>query len=225
MKLSDILASKTEIFWKEASEKNFLTEMAMGNMDKAKFCNYMLQDYLYLLDYIDILKDMKKTGVNEKLGLFLDDIICDTENETYRVHVPAMKNLGISENEIEKGEKAAVISDYVGYMKKVLSEEGILAGLTAMLQCSWNYAYIAEVIFEKYKKELETSEYKFWFDAYNCKEYTDSNRLWIDALDNEASGIDRDETEKLCEIFITCSKYENSLWDYLDSYETELNRN
>ena len=87
-----------------------------------------------------------------------------------------------------------------------------------MLQCSWNYAHIGQVLSDRYRDILPASPYKDWFDAYSCKEYIDANRAWIEALDREASDIDDEETEKLCSIFITCAEYENKFWDYLADY-------
>ena len=218
MKLSEILVSKVDKPWTETLEKTFLSEMAHGTLDPMKFRNFMLQDYMYLLDYIELLKDIKSLAENEELKDFITCVISDTENETYRVHIPAMKELGISDEDISGGIKADVIEGYMGYMRSMLEEGGILAGLTAMLQCSWNYAHIGQVLSDRYRDILPASPYKDWFDAYSCKEYIDANRAWIEALDREASDIDDEETEKLCSIFITCAEYENKFWDYLADY-------
>ena len=103
MKLSEILVSKVDKPWTETLEKTFLSEMAHGTLDPMKFRNFMLQDYMYLLDYIELLKDIKSLAENEELKDFLACVISDTENETYRVHIPAMKELGISDEDISGG--------------------------------------------------------------------------------------------------------------------------
>ncbi|MDO5139165.1 MAG: hypothetical protein Q4D71_12005, partial [Oscillospiraceae bacterium] len=104
-----------------------------------------------------------------------------------------------------------------GYMKEQIREHGVLAGLTALLQCSWLYAYIGEKMTAEHSEKITASPYRFWFDAYTCKEYTDANRMWIDTLDRETEGISGDTATMLNNIFRTCAEYENKLWN--DLYE------
>ena len=65
------------------------------------------------------------------------------------------------------------------------------------------------------REDIEDSPYKFWFDAYTCKEYIDANQMWIDVLDRETKGINSDTAALLNDIFVTCAGYENKLWDEL----------
>lgn len=213
--LSEILKNEVENLWIEAASKEFLVSMARGTLDMEKFKNYMIQDYLYLKDYIEILKMIREMSEDDALNSALDKIITDTEYETYKVHVPNLKNMGISEDKIEHARKGQIIVDYIGYMQKMLKEQGVIAGLTALLQCSWNYAYIAELVSEKYADELSESKYRNWFEAYTADEYIWSNQLWIDLLDERTKVISQEETSRLCGIFHTCAEYENKLWDFL----------
>ena len=125
-----------------------------------------------------------------------------------------MKKIGISDAEIENARKAQVIVDYLAYMRQQ-PEKGLVAGLTALLQCSWVYAFIGQALTEEYADEIDLSPYKNWFDAYTCKEYIEANKAWIDMVDYETEGISREETDRLCVIFETCARYENRLWDEL----------
>ena len=236
MKTSEILFLRVRDLWEEAAQKPFVTKMADGTLDAERYRNYMLQDYLYLQDYIDILKRMPtlaeeaspaasaRPGIpnneaGKKNGIstvdFLHHTITETENETERVHLPAMKQIGITESDIQSCRKAAVITEYVNYMQRILSEDGLTAGLTALLQCSWVYAYIAERVSEQFASVIGNSPYKGWFDAYTCREYLESNRMWIGILDEKTCNIDANEAERLCRIFETCARYENRFWDVL----------
>lgn len=215
-KLSEKLKSEAIALWTEAAEKEFLVSMAKGTLDIELFKNYMIQDYLYLKDYIGILKQIREMAEDEKLAVFLDGIISDTEYETYKVHVPNLRTLGISEEDVALCRKGQVIAEYMDFMKRRLEEYGILAGLTALLQCSWNYAYIAHVVSERYSDELVRSRYKSWFEAYTNQAYIESNRKWIDALDERTADISDEDVNVLCMIFKTCAEYENKFWDYLD---------
>ena len=215
MKLSEILENRVRTLWAEAAEKPFVREMAMGTLSEDRFRNYMIQDYLYLLDYIELLEKNREAAGEQSLKDFLTQVISETEDETYRVHVPNMKNIGIREEEISGCERPLVITEYVAYMQAQLENEGLLAGLAALLQCSWVYAFLGEVLTERYAEEIAVSPYKSWFDAYACTEYVEANQRWIDVLDREGAQISPEETETLCRIFETCAEYENRFWDSL----------
>lgn len=222
MKLSDILYERTEKLWDEAVNKKFVTEMALGTLDAERFRNYMLQDFLYLEDYIEILEKTLDHTKDPELLEFLQEIISETKGELIRVHRPNLKKIGITEDDISGCIRSAVILDYVDYMRGELEEKGLLAGLTALLQCSWVYAFIAEKLTEKCPEKIENSAFKDWFDAYRCKEYTATNNKWIDFLDKETVGIDSKEADDLSEIFKRCAKYENCFWDELYSYRKNV---
>ena len=78
---SSVLYEKARPLWAESAEKSFVRSMADGTLAPERFRVYMLQDYLYLHDYIDILKRIR--GYAEDTGLedFLDSVIRETENE------------------------------------------------------------------------------------------------------------------------------------------------
>ena len=210
-----MLYEAAQDLWGEAADKPFVREMALGTLDEKRFRNYMIQDYLYLLDYIEILNIVRSQTGDECLRKFLQSVIKETENETYRVHIPHMRKIGVSDAEIEEAVRVPVISEYTGYMREQTREHGVLAGLTALLQCSWLYAYIGEKMTAEHSEEIAVSPYRFWFDAYTCKEYTDANRMWIDVLDRETEGINSDTAMLLKKIFRKCAEYENTLWDAL----------
>ena len=189
MKFSDILYAGAKDLWEEAAEKPFVIAMADGTLDPARFRFYMLQDYLYLLDYIKILKSIRKYTQDPSLQVFLD--------------------------QIRTAVRSDVITAYVTYMRRQLTESGLMAGLTALLQCSWVYAYIGEKVSDRYGDQLRHSPYRSWFDAYTCPEYIEANQLWIDVLDREAAGISPDECDRLCRIFRQCAVFEGQFWDAL----------
>ena len=55
MKLSERLYDGAIELWRVAADKPFVREMALGTLDEKRFRHYMIQDYFYLLDYIEIL--------------------------------------------------------------------------------------------------------------------------------------------------------------------------
>ena len=215
MKLSELLFAKTKELWDEAANKPFVIQMAKGTLDEGLFRRYMLQDYLYLKDYIGILKDIWEIAEDEKIKTFLKRIIDGTVDETERVHLANMRQLGITDEEIAGSVTFPVITEYVEYMRECTDRYGLTGGITSLLQCSWVYAYIAEKVLKRFPDEIRNSAYGSWFEAYSCQSYLDTNQLWIELLDELGEGADEKTADEMCRIFERCALYENELWDAL----------
>ena len=212
-----MLFSETEDLWKEAVNKPFVKKMADGTLETEKYRRYMLQDYLYLTDYIELLREISESTEKKSLRSFLEKILRETQEEAERVHLPAMRELGIGDTDIQNVVMAQVLQEYVGYMKQQLREEGFVGGLVALLQCSWAYAYIGQTVSEREAERLSASPYKSWFASYTCASYIETNQSWIDALDRETEDLDDTKKLRLCSVFQTCARYENRFWDDLDN--------
>lgn len=215
MRLSELLFAKTKELWDQSASKPFVVQMAKGTLDEGLFRRYMLQDYLYLKDYIGILINIRDMAEDENTRAFLKRIIDGTADETERVHLANMRQLGITDEEIAGSVTFPVITEYVDYMRECTERFGLIGGITSLLQCSWVYAYIGEVCTDKYPGEIAKSSYRSWFEAYSCQSYLDTNQLWIELLDELGSGIDEKTSDEMCLIFEKCAVYENRLWDAL----------
>ena len=215
MRLSELLFAKTKELWDQSASKPFVVQMAKGTLDEGLFRRYMLQDYLYLKDYIGILINIRDMAEDENTRAFLKRIIDGTVDETERVHLANMRQLGITDEEIAGSVTFPVITEYVDYMRECTERFGLIGGITSLLQCSWVYAYIAEKVLKRFPDEIGKSSYGSWFEAYSCQSYLDTNRLWIDLLDELSEGADEKTADEMCRIFERCALYENELWDAL----------
>ncbi len=215
MKLSKILFDSVKDMWEEATRKEFVVSMALGDLDKGRYRYYMIQDYYYIIDYIDILELIDEYTEKESLKNFLKSIIKTTKDELQRVHIPFMKELGITEEIVAACKRTAENIEYTQYFKNIVSTQGVIPGLVAMLHCSWIYAYVAQTMLYRFRDSIEKSDYKGWFEAYACKEYVEANQMWIDVIDRETIGISDTQAEKMCDIFRDCAGYENKFWDML----------
>lgn len=56
VKLSERIYERAKTLWPRYLTHPFVTEMADGTLPKEKFRYYMVQDYLYLRDYVKILR-------------------------------------------------------------------------------------------------------------------------------------------------------------------------
>ena len=88
MKLSQTLYARAEKIWPRYLCHPFVTQMADGTLPPEKFRYYMLQDYLYLKDYVKIFAAIIQKADDFEQIRFLSGELADTiagyVSESYR---------------------------------------------------------------------------------------------------------------------------------------------
>lgn len=221
MKLSERIYAHAKELWPQYLCHPFVTEMANGTLPTEKFRYYMLQDYLYLKDYVKIFAAIIQKADDFELLCFLSEEMSETIQETVRTHVPYMKRLGITEEEIRNARPHIDNSAYSHYMLCEAQMGDVLTGLVTLLNCSWSYAYIAEQIVKLHPEALRGEKYGSWFSGYISEEYRKTNQALIDRIDALGTEIDEEKAEHFCEIFEKCFLFDLRFWDLVYTMEGE----
>ena len=213
VKLSERIYERAKALWPRYLTHPFVTEMADGTLPKEKFRYYMVQDYLYLRDYVKIFAAiLQKTDDFEQIR-FLSGEMANTIDETFRTHLPYMKRLGVTEVVLADARPPFVNSAYLHYMLCEAQAGDVLTGLVTLLNCSWSYAYIAGQMVERCPSALHDENYGAWFAGYVSEEYRRTNQALIDRIDALAEVIDEKKAQRLCEIFENCCLFDLRFWD------------
>ena len=213
VKLSQTLYARAEKIWPRYLYHPFVTQMADGTLPPEKFRYYMLQDYLYLKDYVKIFAAIIQKADDFEQIRFLSGELADTIGETFRTHIPYMKRLGITEEEIRSARPHMDNSAYTHYLLWEAQTGDVLTGLVTLLNCSWSYAYVAEKIVERCPDALRDKRYGSWFAGYVSESYRRTNQMLIDRIDALSGSIDDKTTVHLCEIFEKCCLFDLRFWD------------
>lgn len=213
LKLSRRLYESVQDIWPCYLEHPFVREMAEGTLPPDKFRYYMLQDYAYLRDYTKIFAACISKAEDFNVIRFLSENIMAVLDETERVHIPYMKRLGITDEEIAAVVPHIINSSYSHYMICEAQSGTVLSGLVALLNCSWAYAYIGENMVKRFPDATLHPCYGQWFSGYVCDDYLRTNQLLIQMVDSLSEEISPQETARLCRIFRTCSQHELQFWD------------
>ena len=161
----------------------------------------MVQDYLYLRDYVKIFAAiLQKTDDFEQIR-FLSGEMANTIDETFRTHLPYMKRLGVTEEEIADARPHIDNSAYSHYMLCEAQAGDVLTGLVTLLNCSWSYAYIAEQMVERCPSALHDENYR------------QTKQALIDRIGALDEVIDEKKAQRLCEIFENCCLFDLRFWD------------
>lgn len=211
MKFSERLYEKLQPIWRQNHNHPFVQGMGDGTLEKEKFRFYMIQDYLYLIDYAKLfaIGAVKATDV-QTMGKFAA-LLDSTLNEEMSLHREYAKKFEISEKELEKAQPSPTTLAYTHYMLHV-GQSGTLAELVAaLLPCMWSYWEIGKELSEKPGAENEF--YREWIEMYSSEEFGELATWCINLFDSLTEDKSDAELEKLEGIFLNTTRFEYMFWD------------
>lgn len=212
MKTSIKLYDSVKDIWDSYYQHPFIKGIADGSLEIDKFKFYMIQDYIYLLDYVKIyaLGVVKSNEESTMRGFskMVDNIL----NGEMNIHRTYMKRLGIGKKDIENTRASIENISYTNYMLSV-SQMGDLMDLTAsLLACMWSYYLIGKKL-SKIDGAAQHEFYGQWINGYASEDYERETQWIIDLLDHLTEDISEKKFKRLKEIFINTSKYERMFWN------------
>ena len=212
MKLSKVLYDSVEDIWNSYNEHPFVKGIENGELDLEKFKYYMIQDYIYLLDYSKIFALGIVKAPNEEIMRFFAELVHSTLNFEMSVHKKYMERLNITSDIIKNSKPSLSNTSYTNYMLWVSQNGDILDLLVSVLSCSWRYKVIADKI-NNNPLAKENEFFGEWINGYISKEYEECNNKLIDLVDKLGEQCSDTRINTLKTIFINCSKYEYMFWD------------
>ena len=212
MKFSEKLYERVKEIWQSYYNHPFVKEIGDGTLEVDKFKYYMIQDYLYLLDYAKVYALGVVKADTEEVMRGFSSMVNGILNGEMSIHRSYMKRLGITQEEIKNAKASLDNISYTHYMLAV-SYTGSLADLTvSLLSCMWSYLEIGTHL-SKIPGSTENEFYGEWIRGYISKEYKELTQWVIDLTDKLACDMSEKELKKLEEIFVNTSKYEYMFWD------------
>ncbi len=211
MRFSERLKEKVGPIWRKNHSHPFVQGIGDGTLDQTKFRFYMIQDYLYLIEYAKLfaLGAVKATDV-ETMGKFAR-LLDWTLNEEMSLHRQYAEKFGISEEELENAKPSPITLAYTHYMLHV-AQNGTLAELVAaLLPCAWSYWEIGKELCQK-PGAIDHELYGEWIKMYSSEEFGQLATWCIELCDELTEGKPEAELQKLEEIFLNTTRYEYMFW-------------
>ena len=213
MTTTERLLAETKELWERYSEHPFVRGIADGSLDEEKFRYYMVQDYIYLIDYAKVFAlGVAKARDAESMRLFAAYVhqILDGEMD---IHKGYMQRLGIPLKDAESAKPALDNRSYTAYMMRVAYDEGPAEIMAAILSCALSYEHIARRMLETHPGADRHPFYGEWVRGYACEEYHEANQELIALTEKLTADCTEQQMKRLTEIFTVCSEYEMAFWD------------
>lgn len=198
--------------WRACLEHPFVRGIGDGTLPADRFRYFMIQDYLYLLDYARVFAmGVIRARDPEQMRFFAANVGTILEGEM-NIHRAYMQRLGIADEQVRAAQPAPANRAYTGYMLAV-AEAGTPADIVAaILACSWSYAEIGQAL-ASLPGAAEHPLYGEWIRGYASEDYAATNAALMARMEKLAEGLDEDGLARLTAIFVECSRYELGFWD------------
>lgn len=213
MKLTEQMLAATEQIWDEYHRHPFVTGIADGTLDKEKFRHYIVQDYLYLVDYAKIFALGIAKATSPATARLFAGYIQQLTGEEMDIHRGYLGELAVTAQELAAARPALANLSYTSYMLRVAYEGGEAQALTAILACAYSYEVIAKNILAHYPQAVAHPFYGAWVQGYASEEYAAENAALLNALNDMTADYTPAQTAPLVDIFVACSRYELGFWD------------
>jgi len=212
MKFTEHLYAKFKADWRKNHEHPFIVDMGKGTLDLDKFRFYMIQDYLYLIDYAKLFAlGAVKASDLKTMGIFAS-LLDSTLNEEMSLHRTYAARFGISEAELEAAKPSPVTLAYTHYMLHAAQNGPLSHLVAALLPCMWSYWDIGKEL-NRIPGAAEHEYYGEWVRMYSSEEFGSLAKWCIGLMDELAGGASEAERSRLEEIFLHTTRFEYMFWD------------
>ena len=212
MNVSQRLYEKALPIWESYYQHPFVHGIADGTLPVEKFQFYMIQDHKYLMQYAKVFAlGLIKADQESDMRLFsgLITATLDTENA---VHQSYLGRLGITRELIDATPMCLNNASYTNYMISISFKEGLAELMTAVLACSWSYKLIGDFM-ETVPGSKDHPFYRHWIETYTSEGFRTCNDQMIELVDRFSAGYTEPQLQRLDQIILDCSEYEDQFWD------------
>jgi thiaminase/transcriptional activator TenA len=210
-KFTDELRQHAAPIWEADLKHPFVRGIADGSLPTEKFKFYLIQDYLFLLDYSRVFAHGVVKAPDEATMALFSQLLNETLNTEMDLHRGYCEKFGISAAKMEAAPMAPTTHAYTRHILHV-AQIGTLADVIAgVLPCQWGYAEIGTTLAEQGGSPEPL--YQEWIDMYASPEFLALGE-WLRNLLNEiTTESSLTEKERLQKHFLISSRYEYLFWE------------
>lgn len=213
MDIFDRLKSATKADWTSYVDHAFVRQMAAGTLPQAAFCTYLVQDYLFLIQFarayaLAIYKGRSLSDMRAaKAGLAA---ILDVEMD---LHIRLCGHWGLPPAEIEAAPEHAATIAYTRFVLDCGVSGDLLDLHVALAPCVVGYAEIGKNLAPAGAEALGDHPYRDWIGEYAGDAYQEiamGARRHLDDL--AARAMTERRFAELTTLFAKASRLEADFW-------------
>jgi len=205
------LRREADEIWRAVHAHPFLDELRAGTLPMNRFEYFILQDYVYLLDFAQVLcLGGAKSPDLKTLEIFARHALIAVEVER-SFHASFGKSLGLSQRQLDRTPKAPVTEAYTKHLQAVARGGSLAEVVAAVLPCYWIYGEVGRRLYRR--RPRKPAIYREWIEIYASEDYWNPVREQIRLMDRLGAGAGSEERKLMRSHFMLSSRYEFLFWD------------
>ncbi|KAK0662917.1 putative hydroxymethylpyrimidine/phosphomethylpyrimidine kinase 2 [Lasiodiplodia hormozganensis] len=198
--------------WREHTHHSFVQGLADGTLPLGKFKNYLIQDYLFLIQFsranaLAAYKAKNLADINKSAR------IVQHIQEEMGLHIKYCGGFGLTKEQIESHKEHPACTAYTRYVLDIGQSEDWFGLQIALMPCLIGYGHIARRLFDDPQTKREGNTYWNWVEQYVAEDYTDAVKAGLEIIEQHAVLQSPSRIEQLVQIFIHATKMETGFWD------------
>ena len=197
--------------WRAAADEDFLTGMGEGTLDRQAFLDYIVQDSLYLRDYLTAYAmALFKSQTLRQMQVFYSVLgyVNDGENAT---RLRYLSEAGLTDDDVDTLEKKPACAAYTDFLLRVAREEDVPEIVMAVMPCMVGYRFVFEELLRRCPAVLE-GPYAPLVRDYTAPEYAVACAEWTDFTNALCAPLPAERRAHLIDLFVQASAHELYFW-------------
>lgn len=197
--------------WRAAADEDFLTGMGEGTLDRQAFLDYIVQDSLYLRDYLKAYAmALFKSQTLRQMQVFYSVLgyVNDGENAT---RLRYLSEAGLTDDDVDTMGKKPACAAYTDFLLRVAREEDVPEIVMAVMPCMVGYRFVFEELLRRCPAVLE-GPYAPLVRDYTAPEYAAACAEWTDFTNALCAPLPAERRAHLIDLFVQASAHELYFW-------------
>jgi thiaminase/transcriptional activator TenA len=217
-KFSDQLKRRAAPIWRAVDAHPFLRELHSGTLSMERFTYFILQDYVYLLDFAQVLAlGAAKSPDLETLELFCRHALGAVEVER-SFHAGVGKRLGLTRGQLDEVRKEPMTQAYIDHLQSVARGGSLAEIVAAVLPCYWIYGEVGRRLYRNRPRQPKV--FREWIEIYASESFWGPVREQIELMDRLGAAASGGEKRLMAQHFVLSSRYEFLFWE--QAYKQEM---
>lgn len=209
MSVSQRLREDSADVWEACFAHPFVQAIGRGDLDEGRFKRFLVQDYLFLIDYARVLAFASAKAPDLGAQTWFAKLLDATLSTEMELHRKTCAEWNIGADELARAEASPTTVAYASFLVRTAAagDPGEIGA--ALLPCQWGYADIGLRL--KQQGLPRDERYASWIEAYADPGYVELThwlRGFVDAL-----APDERTYAKWRTIFTTTLRYELAFWE------------
>jgi thiaminase (transcriptional activator TenA) len=185
--------------------------IAEGSLDEERFRRWLVQDYLFLLDYVRLFAlAAARAPDTDALGRMVD-LAHSTFHDELSLHRSYAAEFGLTEGDLDGAEKSRTCAAYTDFLLRTAATGDFADILAALLPCMWGYSELGRAMAAAGMPA--EPRYRRWVETYADPGFAELAAWCARLLDRAAAGLPPARLRQLEALFGTSLDHELAFWE------------